>query len=176
MDAKLAAENAGVKTGNTIGFSGFGHTLDEAVANVKSITPINDGAFTATLEMIPAKQPKRKYYVGLNNKLGRLRYWYYKKRGWIWQDIYFARPQQSTLAEWLHCLVSPSHARGSWLRVDDETEQRMLRRMNYVVIALFAAVLFVAGIIVGEVRTVHFYQNQPQQPIHLQLNSMERVD
>lgn len=111
-------------------------------------------------------QAKRTYWVGLNNRLGRLRYWYYDKRGWIKNTPagnYYVKPRESAAVEWLHCLVSPSHARATWLRLTPEAEERALLVLKRAVIGLFIALAFVVGVNAGQWRMKHYIQNHPEQ-------------
>src|SRR5690349_10307657 len=78
-------------------------------------------------------QAKRLYHVGLNRHFGPIKRWYYGKRGWL-RGQYYVRPQQSAWLEWAHCLVSPAHARATWLRITPEAEERALLVLKRVVI------------------------------------------
>lgn len=67
--------------------------------------------------------------------------------------------------EWAHCLVSPSHAQASSLRIDPRTERLALRVGAAVLVALFMAVAFVWGTAYGEYRIKQVYQNY-SPPVH----------
>lgn len=111
--------------------------------------------------MQPGTEPKRMYWVGLNNKFRRPRFWYYKKRGWIYKDVYFARPASRTM-EWVRCMLSPAHAETTWLRISPEAEAKAMLAVKAVLLALFAATMFAAGTGFGEKRTInHMQQAHP---------------
>jgi hypothetical protein len=113
---------------------------------------------------------QRKYWVGLNNRMGRLRYRYYKQRGWI-KGEYYVKPEQPAWIEWAHCLVSRAHARRTWIRLTPEAEETALLWVKRVVIGLLVVVGFTAGMIVGEFRMLHHLQHTPQM---IQLQAREQ--
>lgn len=52
----------------------------------------------------------------------------------------------ATIKEWAWCLLSPSHASTTSLRIPEHTEEVALKLMAGVVITIFLAVSFVAGV------------------------------
>lgn len=117
-------------------------------------------------------QAKRMYWVGLPNHWGRLRYKYYKRRGWI-RGEYFVKPASKTV-EWLHCLISPKHAKTTWLEVDSDTERKALTIALVVVVGLFATSCFVWGMAYGKLQAVEYFKTS-QQTNRIQLQPDERV-
>lgn len=51
--------------------------------------------------------------------------------------------QLKVIDEWLYCLLVPSHAQTSWLRIKPRHEQLALRLAMAAVVALFVAFLLV---------------------------------
>jgi hypothetical protein len=60
-----------------------------------------------------------------------------------------------TIVEWAHCIVSPRHAKDTWLRISDEAEQKALKIVKAVVIVIIAGAIFVGGIAIGEYRMIN---------------------
>lgn len=41
--------------------------------------------------------PKGAKYIGKHNIMGKMRYWYYRKRGWLWGKNYYVKGSDKCL-------------------------------------------------------------------------------
>lgn len=58
-----------------------------------------------------------------------------------------------TIKEWFLCLVSKKHAETTWLRIDAQDEEKVLRYVNLAVVVLFMLAVFVWGVAAKRIHT-----------------------
>jgi hypothetical protein len=111
-------------------------------------------------------QAQRKYRVGLSTRMSQLRYRYYQRRGWI-KGEYYIKPQEPAWLEWLHCLVSPTHADNTWLRLTQEAEDKAILVIKRITVGLAIAAALLWGFNLG-VRYAYHHTKAQQLQIQIQ--------
>lgn len=77
----------------------------------------------------------------------------------------------ATTKEWIWCLVSPNHAKNTWLRIDDHDENRALAVSAAFVLGLVIALFFMIRL------DIHRYQEREyilSHPLQVQLTKGQR--
>lgn len=63
------------------------------------------------------------------------------------------------MIEWLHCIISPAHAKNTWLRIDKLTEYKALKIVKIIAIVISIGAIFSVGLFVGELRIIKLIEN-----------------